>query len=145
MASLATALFALISEDPTVDAYVGRTTLQGSGASVPGVFQGEAPRGAVLPFVVISGSVSDQRLPVLDGHGREVTRDIKIYQRASEDLNDLEDIAEHIFGLLWSSTVVVSGYHVAALEPSGPVVAPTDETIAGRVMPVRAVLYKTEA
>lgn len=146
MAGLSTTLFDLISADPTVDAYVGRTTLQGSAVTVSGVFQGEAPRGAVLPFIVISGSVADQRLPILDGHGREITRDVKIYQRASEDLNDLEDIAEHLFGLIWSATVSVTGYHVATIEPlSGPVVAPTDETIAGRVIPVRAVLYKAEA
>ncbi len=109
----------------------------------PAIFSGFlVPPDAPLPRVVISlDPVSDESQDDVTAFQREQVRDIFIYAGrgttgvASEQ--PIAVLAEQVRSALHLNYLAVAGWTCNLAHASGPKVAPTDETVVGRVVTLR--------
>ena len=88
----------------------------------PAVFIGRVPEGASMPFIVITGPVSD--LPRDDKgskQGRELLLDFRVTMRASGSTKQVSLAGGRMRELLHRSAVAVAGYTPVYEEALGPV------------------------
>lgn len=120
------------------------TTFRGSAA----VFgQSPVPRRARRPYIVTASNLSDVPFDTLDsadGFGRDIRRDVFIYDDHPAGLVRIEQIAERVRAIFHRQRIAPSGWRgVFTTVVSGPLPAPTDDSIIGRVLTVRAVITET--
>lgn len=100
------------------------------------------PVDVVFPCIATPGNVSDIPDDAKNSRMRRILRDIYIYDRATNGINALERIAERTLELFHRAAFPVEGYSVIVSECEGPSVAPTDETLEGRIVQVQLLLSK---
>lgn len=134
------ALYDLLLADETTLAFVGRTMMD-DGSSVPNIWMDEPPADSGFPLIVSMGPTSETPIYRLEQNLRDIRRDVSIYQSQSSDPAALEDFVDHLLRYLAHPTVSVAGYRVVAWYPEGgPSIAPTDQTVRGRVINLRVLL-----
>lgn len=92
------------------------------------------------PYIITEGPVTDDT----DGGGdtklttgRAISRDVRMYQTAYADSQDLEDLAEYVWGLFHENPLGVDGYETIFTRASGPTIAPTSQDdMRGRVISI---------
>lgn len=117
--------------------------------SAPAVLSGFiVPPQAPLPRVVISAeSVSDRSQDDVSALIREVMRDVYVFTgrgtSGTSSENPIERIAENVRSALHLFFLPLPGWKCIIAQASGPRNAPTDETVAGRVITVRYQFSQT--
>jgi hypothetical protein len=98
------------------------------------------PPGVVPPFIVVPEPVDDMAgaFDTKNSSGREWTRDIGCYMRATGDSSAVDAMAEIVRALFHrkAGEINIAGYGVMVAKASGPIQAPTDNTIYGRIVRV---------
>ena len=111
-------------------------------ADSPGV--SAVPRDARFPWCVVARVSDDEGVTGSKTRsGRDLLRDIAVYTDAETDTGSLVDeLGEAVRALFHRSTSLAVPGFATLLEHvvSGPVVAPTDERVRGRIVTVRVVL-----
>ena len=105
--------------------------------------QDPVPGNAGLPYILTVGEVSHEPWDTKDSLGREISRDVRCFTAATGSSLLVEDIAERVRLLFHNSTLTFrTGAALAYLflESSGPIVAPTDENVYGRLITVSGLL-----
>lgn len=106
-------------------------------AGAPAIFTDEdVPEDAGLPYVYTHGQVSDVAWDTKNSTGRVITRDVAVYAKRGNTAQ-LEQMAERIRALFHRHALAIDGGETIAAQASGPIAAPTDETIVGRVVTVK--------
>lgn len=132
-----------------VDALKGNATLLANLAKYPeggepAVFADSVPRDARFPWVLVAEVSDDEGVTGSKTRsGRDLLRDIGVYTDAETDTGSLvKELGEAIRALFHRSTSLAVPGFATLLEHvvSGPVVAPTDERVRGRIVTVRVVL-----
>lgn len=117
--------------------------------NLPAVFSGFiVPPQAPLPRVVIAAeSLTDRSQDDVSALIREVNRDVFVYASRSpsgtSSENPLERMAENVRSALHLYLLPLAGWNCILAQASGPRNAPTDETVAGRVITVRYQFSQT--
>jgi hypothetical protein len=116
--------------------------LIGKFAGLPKVFtQYQLPQGVTDPYVVINPSPSnvpnDTKLSV----GLVIQKDIAAYTSANGDTSKVDEIIGRIWGMLHRQPLDVEGWENIIVNSSGPIVAPTDKTLYGRLVSVSMNLW----
>ena len=110
----------------------------------PAVFADGVPKDARFPWCLVAEVTDDEGVTgTKTRSGRDLLRDIGVYTDAETDTGSLvKELAEAIRTLFHRSTSLAVPGFATLLEHvvSGPVVAPTDERVRGRIVTVRVVL-----
>lgn len=114
-------------------------------AGRPAIFtQDDVPGGAVYPYIVTAGEITNIPWYTKDSYGSDVRRDIRCYDDAQQGSKRIEDIADRIAWLFRPETPlpfpVGSGLAAIVSEARGPMIAPSDPTSHGRIVTVRLLL-----
>ncbi len=110
--------------------------------NAPAVFtESPVPDDVAFPYVVVT-SVSDVPLDTLAETGRSVVRDFGCYARFTGSTQYLGQITERVRHLFHRQKVEVEGYSNFITQVIGINVAPSDRTVAGRIVSVRFSLRK---
>ena len=98
------------------------------------------PPGVVPPFIVVPSTPMDQTggWETKNSAGRQWRRDIFLYMRNKGDSSVADDGAELIRDLFHRKhgLLTIAGFDVMVCEATGPIEAPTDDTMFGRVVTV---------
>lgn len=123
-----------------------------SGGSAKAVFSTDrVPGDAGFPFIHSSGQIDDTPEDIKNTRFRVILRDIGIFDLVEDRSSSaLDDIAEKVRNLFNRGNVAaehpvdgamtVAGFKIITMEASGPVVAPTDEEVMGRIITLTIVL-----
>lgn len=133
------AIRAVLVADATIIAFA--STFVGE----PAVFSVEAdktPSSATLPFVLVQAPLIDEPFDAKNSLGREVIHDVGVYATEDGDPRPVIDAAEYIRNLFHRQPLTVSGYGTLIASCSGPIPAPTDDQVYGRIVSVRHVLIR---
>jgi len=103
------------------------------------------PEDAAFPFVIVSGNITGTALDTMNTMGAEITRDIGVYDKASAGQAILDDLADYVRSLLHFRPFSVPLYRLISCGAGYPVIAPTDQTVNGRLITVRFLLGRLEA
>lgn len=109
----------------------------------PAVFADAVPADARAPWVVVGDVGEVEGAGSKTRSGRDLLRDITVITDAETDTGSLVKALADAVRLLFhrSTSLAVSGFATLLVHVvSGPVVAPTDERLRGRVVSVRVVL-----
>jgi len=110
--------------------------------SEPAIFTVEpVPGNARLPYVVVSGPVSDVPFDTKTTLGREQTVDIRCYTENKGSKAQVEEIAERVRELFHRQSITITGYKNIITSCTGPVFIPEDEAL-GMVVTVRFINEK---
>lgn len=132
MGAITAGIFSVLSGDATLRGMLG--LYQGA----PAIFTAEpVPGDAPLPMIVTPGQISDASDDTYDSLGRDLRRDIRCYTAATGSTAPVEAIAERVRALFHRQPVPVDGHTGVLAEASGPILAPTDDTVYGLVITVR--------
>lgn len=137
------AMFAALVGNATLIAGLKQYPDGGVAGAGPAVFSEKVPKDARFPFVVMR---EVDQVPAIDSKtrsGRDHLRDIAVYTDADDDDGALVgQLAEAIRALFHRSTsLAVAGSATFSCQVvSGPMVAPADEGVHGRILTVRVVL-----
>lgn len=132
-----------------VDALKANATLAANLAKYPeggeaAVFADGVPKDARFPWVVVTEVSDDEGVTGSKTRsGRDLLRDVGVYTDAETDTGSLvKELGEAIRAIFHRSTSLAVPGFATLLEHvvSGPVVAPTDERVRGRIVTVRVVL-----
>jgi len=139
-ASVSKALVNKLKADATLQGLMTTYNSEYTWFSLPSAPEGaDRPLGLVIP-------VSDTPWNTTAAEGREQTWDIACFIDADGSIATLESIAEQVHDLFDSTqspTLSVSGYTTDMIDVvSGPTIAPTDDTLYGRVVTIRLRLTK---
>ncbi len=139
MSALTQAFFDRLSQDFEL------TSQLSTFAGRPAIFtQDDVPGGAVYPYVVTAGEITNNPWYSKDSYGSDVRRDIRVYDDAQTGSKRVEDIADRIARLFRPDNPLTfpsgSGLSSIVTEARGPIVAPTDPTSHGRIVMVRLLL-----
>lgn len=116
------------------------------GVMRPAVFTDlPVPEDAAFPFVAVSGNITGPALDTLNTMGAEITRDVGVYDKASQGQATLEDTADYVRSLFHFRPFTVPLYRMISCSAGYPVIAPTDQTVNGRLITVRFLLGRLEA
>ena len=135
------AFYDRMAADPELTAllnsYVPTGSTAGSGALAPAIFTDqEVPEDAQPPYVWSNGQITDIPDDTKLQPGREIVRDVFCYTlRNQTDL--IDQIGNRIRDLFHRHALALDGALAIVAEANGPVTAPTDETVVGRVVSVR--------
>jgi hypothetical protein len=111
--------------------------------SKPAIFtRSRIPGDAVARYIVIDDAIGDVPWDTKTTLGREVLHDIFTYDFESGDPSVVQNVAELVRDVLHRQHINVSGYGPLIAVVSGPIVAPTDDQVYGRVVTARYNLIK---
>lgn len=97
------------------------------------------PGDAVLPYIVISGNISDAPYDTKTNLGRDITRDIRCYTAANGSVSLVESMAERVRHIFHRKSIPVEGYHNVLISCTGPITS-SGEDAYGQVVTVRFLL-----
>lgn len=103
------------------------------------------PEDAAFPFVTVSGNITGTALDTMNTMGADITRDVGVYDKASAGQATLDDLADYVRSLLHFRPFSVPLYRLISCGAGYPVIAPTDQTVNGRLITVRFLLGRLEA
>jgi hypothetical protein len=104
----------------------------------PAIFTREpVPHDAVDRYIVVGDAIGDEPYDTKTTLGREVLHDIVVYDSETGDASVVERVATLVRDVLHRQNLTISGYGVLVAVASGPVVAPTDDLVYGRVVTAR--------
>jgi len=110
---------------------------------LPAVFTDEnVPENATLPFAWTSGEVAAVPDDTKLQEGRQIMRDIGFYARRTGSAEEVEAIAERGRALFHRHAIAISDSRTIVAWCSGPVVAPTDNNVIGRIVTVHLRIEK---
>jgi hypothetical protein len=114
--------------------------------SKPAVFSELPVQGWTDPdavYIVISPPVNDDpRDSKNTTRAREVMHDVSVYGPQTGDSSLVDTLAERVRDLLHREPLTVSGYGTLIASCTGPIIAPTDDLIYGRIVMVRHMVIK---
>ena len=139
MSAITQAVFNRLSQDAEL---VSQLSLF---AGRPAIFtQEDVPGGALYPYIVTAGEITNNPWYSKDSFGSDVRRDIRCYDDAQQGSKRIEDIADRIARLFRPETPLTfpagSGLASVVTDARGPVIAPTDPTSHGRIIMVRLLI-----
>lgn len=138
MIALDNAIHGRINGDGTVTALL--SMFKGQRA----IFVGDLlPPGVVPPYISSPPSFADAPNDAKNAIGRAISRDIGCYTLATGNTTTVDAIAERVRELFHRHPLVISGFATMIASASGPVVAPTDKTLYGRIVTVSWTIWKT--
>jgi len=106
-------------------------------AGAPAFFTDEdIPEDAALPYAYSHGQVSDVAWDTKNSAGRVITRDISVYVKRGSTAQ-LERMAERLRALFHRYPLTIDDATTIVAQVAGPVPAPTDETLSGRMITVK--------
>jgi hypothetical protein len=107
----------------------------------PAIFSAwPVPADAARPYIVTDGNVTDDDDDADSVSLRTITRDIACYADNKGSARDVEDIAEAVRSALHGVSFAVDGGRLLVCRCTGPVVAPTDNRVLGRVVTVSLLI-----
>ncbi len=101
-----------------------------------------APEDAELPFIVISGLVSDSPYDTKLEVGRDITRDIRCYTPASGSIALLEEISEEVRRLFHRQKLQIEGYSNIITSCTGQAIATEYGDAYGHIITVRIIIQE---
>jgi len=103
------------------------------------------PPDAARPYIFTEGEDAVGNFDELAGDlGLDVIRSVAAYADNTGSALPIEAIARRIRTVLHRQSLVIpNGSHVQTICVSGPVVAPTDDTLVGRLLSFRIVAMET--
>lgn len=144
MADLAGPIFTALSGDGTL------TGLIGTYGGDPAIFtSNKVPFDAPLPRIWSPANVATSNFDTLSTDGQDIFRDIMCYVKGAGESgvdNDdalLEQIADRIKTVMHHNLLTITGYNNVITIATPPIVAPTDDTIDGRVISCRFIIQET--
>ena len=94
-------------------------------------------------YIVISPPIDDEsRDSKNTTRAREVMHDVSVYGPQTGDSSLVDTLAERVRDLFHREPLTVSGYGTLIASCTGPILAPTDDQIYGRVVMVRHMVIK---
>jgi hypothetical protein len=136
MSAITRAFVSRLKGDPTLTGYL--STWKGR----PSVFPADpVPVDVAYPWIVCAAVVADSAFDTKTGNGRDHYRDVACYAPATGSTEAIEAIAERVRALFHRHRLAVSGYGTILCSASGPIVAPTDSSVYGRIVTVRWLGY----
>lgn len=130
-----------VTQDALFDTLVALsslTSLLSTYQSVPAIFtRRPVPDSADYIYVTISDAVADEPWDTKTTTGRQALHDIGVYGAADGDPTNVQLAAELIRDALHRNPVTVSGYGNLIAVVSGPVTAPAEDDVYGRIVSVR--------
>ena len=109
----------------------------------PAIFtRDRIPGDAVHRYIVIDDAIGDVPYDTKTTLGREVLHDIFVYDFESGNPKIVQDVAELVRDVLHRQDLTVSGYGTLIAVVQGPIVAPTDDRVYGRVVTARFNLIR---
>jgi hypothetical protein len=119
---------------------IGSTDLVG----LVGTFKGQpaifgkrpVPQGALRPYISLGPVVASTAFDTKDRQGRRIARDIGCYIDDAGVADPVDEMAELVRDLFHRYALPVNGFDTLVTVASGPIVAPTDETVLGRLVMV---------
>lgn len=130
-------------EDDSLDAILARSAIVPAAAAVYSSFP--VPAGAEMPYVVISGPVTDEPLDTFDAEYRTPEVDVHVYDSrpaaGGGSVARVNTAAERIRALFHRSAFEadIAGVRALVIQCSGPVVNDGDHAY-GRVVTARSLL-----
>lgn len=122
----------------------GLTDLLATYSGAPAIFTvSPVPSDALLPYIITYGDLTVTRDDDTTTRGFEITRDIFIYAENTGSVASIETISETLANVLHKKSLNLTGYKTTRLNVSGPVEAPTDDTLYGRVVTINLSIYPT--
>ena len=110
--------------------------------SEPAIFTVEpVPGKAKLPYIIVSGPVSDVPFDTKTSLGREQTVDIRCYTENKGSKEQVEEIAERVRELFHRQPITVTGYQNIIASCTGPIFVPEDEAL-GMIITVKFIFMK---
>jgi hypothetical protein len=105
----------------------------------PAIFSADpVPQDATRPFLVISGSDTDDDFGAKNEVGRSVVRSLRVYGDADEGtIKPVDDIAERVRSLFHRNPFPVTGTIVYMVDAQGPLDAPAGPDLYGRRVVLR--------
>jgi len=101
----------------------------------PAIFtRSPVPESAQRPYIVIRESMADDPWDTKTTTGRKVANDIGIYGDETGDPELVDDIAVRVRDAIHRNPITVSGYGALIAVATGPVDAPTDDQVYGRIV-----------
>lgn len=100
------------------------------------------PSDAAGIWVVINAPLAAPSFDTKTSDGKEVTVDIAVYGDDTGDPAPVDDLAEIIRLLLHRRPVQVVGYVVLISKAIGPIEAPVEDSVYGRIVTVQLTLIK---
>ncbi len=99
------------------------------------------PKGFIMPYVVIAPPLIAVSFDTKDRQGFDIVRDITSWRAVNASARLVNTMARRVHNDLHRyRDLAISGYDVLIAEARGPVTAPADDTVMGRIVSVRWVL-----
>jgi hypothetical protein len=126
-----------LTEDPEL------TNLLAQFRGAPAVFLSTPlPEGVTLPYVAVGGIVGQVAHEAKREAGRKILRDVNCYTLANGDTATVDAIAERIWWLFHKTPLTIDGWENNVITATGPMEAPTDKTMYGRVVTLELTIWK---
>lgn len=111
---------------------------------LPAIFtDDEVPGKAQFPYTHIRPAMLNEPWDTKNvTFGRLVAIDVAVYQANTGDSSLCDDVAEIIRNRLHRQAVTISGYGTLIAQASGPVQAPTDDQVYGRIVTATVTIIK---
>lgn len=102
----------------------------------PAIFtDDEVPGSAQFPYTHIRPAMLNEPWDAKNVTlGRLVAIDVAVYQANTGDSSLVDDVAEIIRNRLHRQAVTISGYGTLIAQAAGPIQAPTDDQVYGRIV-----------
>jgi hypothetical protein len=127
--NLTAAIHARLSADSAIQSMIAE--YQGE----PAIFTSwRVPPDAARPYIVTAGNLSDVDDDAEGVEMRVITRDIGCYADDTGSAQLIELLAEAVRASLHGSSFIVGDKRVLVCRCSGPIIAPTDHLIVGRIV-----------
>lgn len=114
---------------------VGLLATYGGAAAI--FSEDEIPVDAPRPFVVVDHPSVDDPDDTKNTYGRERILSIRCFKASTDKQHDIDQIAERIRYLFHREPVHAPGERGWLASASGPTLAPTDNSLVGRLIAVR--------
>lgn len=129
MLNLSLALHARLADDASIRSMVAEYR------GAPAIFTSvTVPSDASRPYIIISGSASDIDDGADDVELRSIERDIGCYADNTGSIAFIDELAEAVRASLHGSSFTIGDKRVLVCRCSGPLVAPTDDSVVGRIV-----------
>ena len=131
MADLRRACARRMHDDPGLVALLGR---YGGQAAI--VSEDEVPVDIPRPFIVVDPPTVNEPNDTKNSRGRDRSLTIRCFKNSKDTEHDIDDIAERVRDLFHRVPVSAAGEQGWMASASGPVLAPTDSSLVGRLVAV---------
>lgn len=136
--TLTASIYVALASDVTLTDMITSFNAESAQDPSPAIFTAKLPEGAIAPFILLVGEISQEA--VLDdngeGRGREVLYDIACYTNETGSLAEVIQISERVRSVLHRRPLLISGKTHINTIISGPIVS-DDIDLYGRTLTAR--------